>query len=74
MACVARSRQDSKRVHVHLMAHERTMATVPLSLTGTGSALGRAQTRVDGWVAGIDGWKAHGGKLRQHSSYNIVIT
>lgn len=27
MASVAGSRQDSKRVHVHLMAHERTMAT-----------------------------------------------
>lgn len=35
MASVARSRQDSDRVHVHLMVHERTMAALCLGGTGT---------------------------------------
>lgn len=73
MAGVAGSRQDSKRVHVHLMAHERTMATA-LSASQAPAALGWALTPVDGWAVGINGSISHSGEIRQHFSDDVLRT
>lgn len=72
MAGVVGSRQDSKRVHVHLMAHERTMAAA-LSASQAPAALGWALTPVDGWAVGINGWISHGGEIRQHFSDDFWV-
>lgn len=71
MACVAGSRQDSKRVHVHLMAHERTMATMASQALAALWAEW-ALTPVDYWAVGINGLISHGGEIWQHFSSNIL--